>query len=141
MTLFVLDNSVCARWLFGDGDVKDITYARAVLDRMASGDAGAIVPGIWGLELANVMARGEAKGLLTADRIQDFLRIIRHMDIREDPNGILHSLHQILPLARKYSLSAYDSAYLELAIRLGSPLATLDHDLRKTLTKVGVTLF
>ena len=47
---------------------------------------------------------------------------------------------QILPLARTYHLSAYDAAYLELAIREGLPLATLDDNLRRAAAGAGVAL-
>jgi predicted nucleic acid-binding protein len=43
-------------------------------------------------------------------------------------------------LARTYHLSAYDAAYLELAIREGLPLATLDDDLRRAASDAGVAL-
>ena len=49
-------------------------------------------------------------------------------------------MQQILPLARRHSLSAYDAAYLELAIREGLPLATLDNDLRIAASIAGVAL-
>ncbi len=35
----------------------------------------------------------------------------------------------------------YDAQYLELALRLGLPLATLDKDLRKAAKKAGVPLY
>jgi predicted nucleic acid-binding protein len=47
----------------------------------------------------------------------------------------------VLPLAREYGLSAYDAAYLELSIRHGAPLATLDGRLRKAAQKAGVRIF
>lgn len=47
----------------------------------------------------------------------------------------------ILTLAREYNLSAYDAAFLDLALRFGVPLATLDVDLRKAAVKVGVVIF
>jgi predicted nucleic acid-binding protein len=43
-------------------------------------------------------------------------------------------------LARTHHLSAYDAAYLELAIREGLPLATLDDDLRRAAARAGVVL-
>ena len=46
-----------------------------------------------------------------------------------------------LNLARRYQLSAYDAAYLELALRTGLPLATLDADLAKAATSAGVPMF
>jgi predicted nucleic acid-binding protein len=48
------------------------------------------------------------------------------------------SLTEILQLARRYRLSSYDASYLELALRKGLPLATLDADLAKAARKSGV---
>ena len=50
-------------------------------------------------------------------------------------------LNGVLPIAREYKLSAYDAAYLELAIRHGAPLATLDAKLRKAARKAGTAIF
>ncbi|CDQ10561.1 PilT protein domain protein (fragment) [Acidithiobacillus ferrivorans] len=41
-------------------------------------------------------------------------------------------------LASRFRLSSYDAAYLELALRNGLPLATLDADLVKAATIAGL---
>ncbi len=46
-----------------------------------------------------------------------------------------------MALSRIYKLSSYDAAYLELAMREGIPLATLDKNLRKAATKANVELY
>jgi predicted nucleic acid-binding protein len=43
-----------------------------------------------------------------------------------------------LALGEAYTLSAYDAGYLELALRKGLPLASLDRQLRAACTKAGV---
>jgi predicted nucleic acid-binding protein len=47
----------------------------------------------------------------------------------------------VVPLAREHKLSAYDAAYLDLAIREGAPLATLDNGLRKAAKAAGVRIY
>jgi predicted nucleic acid-binding protein len=42
-----------------------------------------------------------------------------------------------LGLADSFALSVYDAAYLELALRRGLPLASLDHSLRRAMQKAG----
>ena len=133
---FVLDNSVTMRWFFGDGKPQELTYAGKVLDAMK--DTKAIVPVIWGLEVANVIARAEAKGLVTEARSADFLEKLEGADIEIDMTTSVHALTDTLQLARRYMLSAYDASYLELALRLGIPLATLDADLQTAAKKAGV---
>ena len=136
---FVLDNSVTMRWFFGDGKPQQLAYARKALDAMKQDSA--LVPATWGLEVANVIARAEAKALVTEARSGAFLEMLEGVDIEVDAATFVHALSDTLQLARRYKLSAYDASYLELALRLGMPLATLDADLRKAAQKAGVKRF
>jgi len=136
---FVLDNSVAMRWFFGDGKPQELVYAGNVLDAMK--DTSALVPVTWGLEVSNVIARAEAKGLVTEARSEAFLELLQGVDIEVDAATFSHALSDTLQLARRYRLSAYDASYLELALRAGLPLATLDEDLQKAAKKAGVKRF
>ncbi len=136
---FVLDNSVTMRWFFGDGKPQELAYAGKILDAMKK--TSAHVPAIWGLEVANVIARAEAKGLVTEARSEAFLEMLEGVDIEVDTATSAHALSGTLQLARRYKLSAYDATYLELAMRLGLPLATLDEDLLKAAKRAGVKKF
>lgn len=136
---FVIDNSVVMRWFFGDGKPLDLRYASGVLDAMQSGNA--IVPSVWGLEVANVISRAEAQGLVTEARSEAFLEMLVGLAIEVDGGSADHALSSTLNLARRYKLSSYDASYLELALRQGVALATLDADLRKAAKKAGVEIF
>ncbi|MCS6285215.1 MAG: type II toxin-antitoxin system VapC family toxin [Nitrospira sp.] len=136
---FVLDNSVTMRWFFGDGKPQDLAYAGKVLDLMQ--EAQAVVPATWGLEVANVIAKAEEKALVTEARSGAFLEMLEDVDIDVDSATFAHALSDTLQLARRYKLSSYDASYLELALRLGLPLATLDEDLQKATKKAGVKRF
>lgn len=136
---FVLDNSVTMRWFFGDGKPQELVYAGKVLDAMKQDNA--LVPATWGLEVANVIARAEAKGLVTEARSGTFLEMLDGVDIELDAATFAHALSDTLQLARRYNLSAYDASYLELALRSGLPLATLDEHLQKAAKKAGVKMF
>lgn len=140
---FVLDNSVTMRWFFGDGSPRDLAYASRVLDAMKTNEA--VVPGLWGLEVANVLARAEAAGLVSEARSETFIGMLEQMGISVDPASPAHTLATMLgatlQLARRYKMSAYDAAYLELALRTGLPLATLDEHLLKAARKSGVKRF
>lgn len=135
---FVLDNSVAMRWLFGDGSEHDLAYAGHVLDVLADPDAQAVVPSVWHLEVANVIARAEARGLITEARSLKFLGLLEGLAVTTDAETAHHAPGGTLQLARRFSLSAYDAAYLELALRQGLPLATLDAGLRQAADKAGV---
>ncbi|MEW5887459.1 MAG: type II toxin-antitoxin system VapC family toxin [Pseudomonadota bacterium] len=136
---FVLDNSVVMRWYFGDGSEADLEYAIRVLDSMKT--AGARVSGVWGLEVANVLARAESKGLTTEARSEAFVGMLNRMDISNDGATAMQALAGILQVARRYNLSSYDASYLELAMREDLPLATLDEDLLRAAKRAGVKRF
>ncbi len=136
---FVLDNSVTMRWFFGDGKPDELHYAKNVLETMRN--ASAIVPAIWGLEVSNVIAKAESKGLVTEARSAVFLETLKELDIEADFQTHLRSLDDILNLARRYGLSSYDASYLELALRKNFPLATLDEDLIKSAEKAGIKIY
>lgn len=133
---FVLDNSVTMRWFFGDGKPQELAYAAKVLDALKQDSA--LVPVTWGLEVANVITRAEAKGLVTEARSGVFLEMLEDVDIEVDAATSAHALSDTLQLARRYKLSAYDASYLELALRRGLALATLDEDLQRAAKKAGV---
>ena len=133
---FVLDNSVTMRWFFGDGKPAELRYAGLVLDSLNK--ASAVVPVTWGLEVANVIARAEAKAIVTEARSRTFLELLEGINIEVDQATFSRSLSDTLQLARRYRLSAYDASYLELAPRRSLPLATLDEDLQKAAKNAGV---
>lgn len=136
---FVLDNSVTMCWCFGDGKPAELAYAAKVLDALQRTPAQ--VPVTWGLGVSNVIARAEAKELITEARSEIFIALLRRMNIRADTATFAQALAATLQLARRYRLSSYDASYLELALREGLPLATLDEDLQKAAKRAGVRRF
>lgn len=133
---FVLDNSVVMRWFFGDGTEKDLEYAICVLEAMST--SAALVPAVWSLEVVNVIARAEAKKLVTEASSETFITMLEKLDIRFAPNKAMEKIaREALQLARRYALSSYDASYLNLALRENLPLATLDSDLLGALQQAG----
>lgn len=137
----VLDASVTLSWLLAGDKASDRRYAQAVLEAMKTPETEAEVPVTWGLEVANVLARGEAKNLITEAQSEAFLEMLAGIRIRADAATFPRSLTDVLQLARRYRLSSYDASYLELALRSGLPLATLDVDLSKAAKKAGTRRF
>jgi predicted nucleic acid-binding protein len=134
----VLDASISLAWLLKDAGAKSEAYAFNVLSQMRSPEAEVYVPAIWGLEMANVLARSEAKAFVTPAQSEGFLEMLAAVPIQVDVASVSRSLAEILQIARRYGLSSYDASYLDLALRLGLPLATLDADLMKAAKKAGV---
>jgi predicted nucleic acid-binding protein len=139
VTIFVLDNAVTMRWLLATEKRADQVYAESVLSSLAQ--AQALVPGLWHLEVCNVSIGAERRGDTTAGEVEAFLAHLEDLPVRVDPMSSAKAFSRTLGLARSYALSAYDAAYLELAIREHAPLATLDKSLRKAATRAGVPLY
>lgn len=135
---FILDNSVAMRWLFKNGKRHDVEYAFKVLSSLDHSEV--LVPDLWHLEVINVLVLAVEDGLLTEAESQTFLNSLGQMPIVVDTATAKFAFANILQLARRYHLSAYDAAYLELALREQAPLATLDTDLRKGALGAGVSL-
>jgi predicted nucleic acid-binding protein len=125
---FVLDNSVSMRWLLQDGSEQRLAYARSALQFMADG-AVAWVPQIWPLEVANVLIKAQSKNAISETQAAAFVGLLDKLGIAVDDQTASKALSDTLHLARRYNLSAYDAAYLELALRESMPVATLDADL------------
>ncbi len=132
---FVLDASMAASWCFQD---EATDYNQSVL-RVLLGSY-AEVPALWRFEVANVLAVSERKGRITPVISQAFLETLAGLDIRLDLGGFAVGGEALLPLTRRYGLTAYDAAYLELAKRKGLPLATLDRQLLRAAPLEGVAL-
>ena len=135
---FVLDASITLSWLLKDASARDGPHAFAVLKALRVDGTTADVPVTWGLEIANVVARCEAKSQITEAQAEAFLEMLEALSIDIDSDTATHALTDTLQLARRHRLSSYDASYLELALRTASPLATLDEDLRRAATRAGV---
>jgi predicted nucleic acid-binding protein len=136
---FVLDASVALLWLVPQTNPAGVDYARATLQSLK--ESQAIVPSLLALEVANVVTKVESKGLVTEADSQHFIALLGRLNIETDSATAAHALGDTLNIARRYKLSAYDAAYLELALRRGVPLATLDANLVKAATTAGVLIF
>jgi predicted nucleic acid-binding protein len=130
---FILDCSVTMAWYFKD---EASPYANAV--RKALSSARALVPALWPLEVANILVLGERRGRSTEAEASKWLGYLRMLPIHVDDETPGRAWSDILHIARSYNLSAYDAAYLELAIRLGLPFASLDDKLKATANSAGV---
>jgi predicted nucleic acid-binding protein len=133
---FVLDCSVTMAWGFDD---EATPYTDGVRDCLAS--AQAIVPTLWPIEVANATLVGERRKRLDEARSSRFLSLLSGLPIIVDGDTAARVWADTMHLARAHTLSAYDATYLELAVRLGLPLACLDGKLKTAATAMGVPLF
>jgi predicted nucleic acid-binding protein len=135
-TEFVLDCSATLPWVFGD---EASPAADALLDRLVQGER-AWVPALWHLELGNVLLGATRRGRIDQAGIEGFLSRLVVYDIAVDDQTMERAWQKTLDLALQHSLSTYNAAYLELALRRGLPLASLDRELIAAARACGVTL-
>lgn len=121
----VLDCSVTLAWYFVD---EADPYADSVWDTLAL--APAIVPALWPLEVTNALVMGERRGRSTPAQAAAWLAMLRQLPIHVDAETESRAWTDTLHLARAHRLTTYDASYLELALRLGAALATLDAKLK-----------
>ena len=115
---FVLDASVAACWAFDD---EDHPTAAKALERVRADEAR--VPALWWFEVRNTLIVNERRGRLTEQDTSVFLRDLARLGIVVDYAPVEAS---VLDIARRHRLSVYDASYVELALRNGILLATLD---------------
>jgi predicted nucleic acid-binding protein len=133
---FVLDASVAVAWCFAD---ESTAFTEGVLDLLSAG-AEALVPAVWPLEVTNALLVAERRKRITVAQVTGQLRRIGGLAISVVSLAPAEAFERIPPLARQQALSAYDAAYLELALAHGLPLATLDVELLRSAEVTGVAL-
>ena len=135
MTACVLDSSAALAWVL-PGETSQA--GDALLDQVA--DDGAAVPGLWPLETAHVLLTAERRGRITLAERQQALITLAELPVQVDAKTAGQAWGETLTLAAARHLTVYDASYLELALRLGLPLASLDQALRQAATECGVKL-
>jgi predicted nucleic acid-binding protein len=129
---FVVDSSVVMSWCFKD---ETNNYADTVLDRLTK--SAAVVPSIWPLEVVNVLLAAERQKRLSESDSIRFLTLLSQLPIvveYERPE----MMKELLALARSNNLSSYDASYLDLAMRKGFSIATLDNRLIEAARRIDV---
>ena len=95
------------------------------------------MPAIWRLEIANALLVAERRGRLGKAQAEECLKLMADLPLSVDADPGNQSWADTVLLARAHGLTAYDAAYLELAIRLDADLASLDRELRRAAKTMG----
>ena len=127
---FVVDASVAACWLLPD---ESDHRADAAFDRFPTDTAFA--PSLWRFEMCNIFLSTERRGRLTHTSAEYLLSLLDSLSIVIDRHP---DEAELMILARHHKLTAYDAAYLELALREDVPLATLDSALIRAAKAEGI---
>lgn len=131
-----MDASTALAWCFPD---ETSEHADAILAALEGKTI--LVPAVWGLEIANAVLVGERSKRLRQPEIRRFTTLLESLPVVQDARPVTSYVSDVLPVAREYSLTAYDAAYLELSMRHSAPLATLDAKLQRAAQRAGVEIF
>ena len=131
---WVIDSSIALAWALPDKTSKG---AERFLSQILVGNIF-WVPALWWYEMANALLMAQRRKRLTeAERIR-LIELYRKLPVQTDTTLDPDIISRFHTLAIEYNLSAYDTAYLELAQRKGLGLATVDRQLRSAAQKAGV---
>ena len=117
-------------------DEKEAALAEAVISEIA--EDGAVVPSLFWYEIRNALIVNERRGRIRPEKSAFFLAALTDLAMEVEP---LPAEGPVLDLARRYDLTVYDAAYLELASRRSLRLATADRKLSEAASRVDVSLF
>ena len=130
---FVLDCSVTMAWIFPDEATGATDGWR---DSLVEGRA--FVPSLWPVELANVLLVATRRGRIRVDEWPEIRASLEALPIEIEPVSTSRVWGESLELAKTHHISVCDAMYLELAVRLQLPLATLDRALLAAAPVVGI---
>lgn len=123
---FVLDTSLALAFVLKDEATAETDR---ILDSFGQG-AKAAAPALWRWEVGNVLLIAERRKRIIQSDVQRHLALLKKLPIEIDNTACDEAWNNTLQLAAKHKLTCYDAAYLELAMRRGLPLGSLDEELR-----------
>lgn len=136
MSRFVLDASIVLTWCFPD---EGSATAERIAGMFRQGGT-AVVPSFWPHEVLNALLVGEKRKRISKELLRSFLKDLAELPIVLEQFSSRVVFDRIERLSREHRLTAYDAAYLDLALNSGLPLATLDEDLTNACKKAHVRL-
>ena len=128
---FIVDASVSAAWFLPE---EATPATEAMLHATATHDVW--VPALWLLEVGNLLLTAQRRKRITADKRRELAAAAAALRIKVDREPV--AITALDDIAASHGLTAYDAAYLELALRRRLPLATLDDVLIAAMAKAGV---
>lgn len=128
---FVLDCSVTLPWFLEDERTE---FTDSLL--LAARRTEYWLPSLWCLEFPNALLVAERRRRIERPRRLEALDQVMKLMLRVDAEPV--GLQAISSVAEKHDLSTYDAAYVELALRRGLGLITLDRSLAKAANEEGI---
>lgn len=129
----VIDCSVSLAWFLED---ERNAFSDGILRATETADTW--VPTIWPLQFANGLLMAERRRRITRESRLDALKRVLLPGLRIDATA--PDIQAISALAERRDLTTYDASYVELALRLGIDLVTLDRHLALAAGAEGVVV-
>jgi predicted nucleic acid-binding protein len=137
MAVFVLDASIAVSWCFPGDPAEDTLYS---VTSWLCLQSTIIVPEIWAFEVANsIFVSFTKRKRITEQQIEEYLQRLKALPISAEVRD-LWSTVDLESASRRWNLTSYDAAYLDLAIRKGLPLATTDDGLKTAAVAKGIEI-
>jgi predicted nucleic acid-binding protein len=133
--LLVVDSSAICALCFDD---EATPASDLLLEQLEPG--GVWVPSLFLWEVANVLLIAERRQRISQAERVEALQLLTSLDLQLDDAATAVVWHDGIQLAQQTGLTSYNAAYLELAMRLGTPLATRDPELQRAAQQLGVSL-
>ncbi len=129
--MIVLDCSYALAMVMPDAR-RPVGMRKAVAGRL-------FVPSLWTYEMANALRNGMRRGRIDDAQAAAVCAHLESLSIEVIASADAN-VRQRLVAAQTHELTAYDAAYVELALQQRSALATLDAGLARVAHRVGIAL-
>ena len=131
----VLDASIV---LAGTMPDENSDRASGILEHVA--EEGAFAPAIFLWEVANVLSIAVRRNRLPFAQAEEIFDDISELNIAIEDTQPATIWVDVFELSQRHSISVYDAGYLELALRMKHPLATLDKALANAAMRENLRL-
>ncbi|MEO7223982.1 MAG: type II toxin-antitoxin system VapC family toxin [Devosia sp.] len=131
----VVDASIVGAWLLPDERSPEAVGIARLIDETETW-----VPQLFPIEIGNALLAAERRKRASPAYVAEQLASLERMPLRLDTETNAEIWGGTYRLAKDEGLTVYDATYLELALRLGAQLATLDRDLANAARRRGLTV-
>lgn len=128
MKKLVVDASVCLKWVFEE---EDSEKARFLLEQQGKNKLLLLVPELWEYEIVNGFASAVLRKKVSLLITKKLLKLVLEANL--EVISMTDLLTECLENAKKYQISAYDSAYVTLAKENRIVLVSADDRLIKKI--------
>jgi predicted nucleic acid-binding protein len=133
--LIILDASVAIEWLL---DEKPQSISASVPQTIFT--ESILVPSHWPLEISNTLRPDLRNRKISIPDFHYIMERLDQLDIHVQPPLDLDEIGPLTDFSVTHRLTAYDAAYVQLALQHNASLATLDRAMRAAAERLNIPL-